>query len=107
MIPSKEQIAGDFEMMGRLNKRQGRFFYNFCLEDHVPQTHLLRQIDKVLDLSDVRQKLAPYYSNIGRPSLEPELMLRMLPVYPQVDGTRCIEGEASPVTCRDARKHAS
>jgi transposase len=78
VIPSKEQIARDFEMMGRLDKRQGRFFYNFCLEYHVPQTHLLRQIDKVLDLSDVRQKLAPYYSNIGRPSLDPELMLRML-----------------------------
>jgi transposase len=47
--------------------------YDFCLEDHVPQDHLLRQIAKILDLSDVREKLAPYYSAMGRPSLAPEL----------------------------------
>lgn len=65
-------------MMGRLDDRQQPLFYDFCLEDHVPQDHLLRQIAKVLDLSEVRQKLAPYYSDIGRPSLDPELMIRML-----------------------------
>src|SRR6201993_3481223 len=65
-------------MMGRLDNRQQPFFYDFCLEDHVPQDHLLRQVAKVLDLSEVRQKLAPYYSDIGRPSLDPELMIRML-----------------------------
>ena len=64
--------------MGRLNDRQQPLFYDFCLNDHVPQDHLLRQIAKVLDLSEVRQKLAPYYSNTGRPSLDPELMIRML-----------------------------
>jgi transposase len=65
-------------MMGRLDDRQQSLFYDFCLEDHVPQDHLLRQIAKVLDLTDVRQKLAPYYSAMGRPSLDPELMIRML-----------------------------
>lgn len=65
-------------MMGRQENRQQALFYDFCLEDHVPQDHLLHRIAKVLDLSDVRQKLAPYYSAMGRPSLDPELMIRML-----------------------------
>ena len=65
-------------MMGRLNDRQPSLFYNFCLETHVPEDHLLRKIAAVLDLSDVRRKLAPYYSAMGRPSLDPELMIRML-----------------------------
>jgi len=53
--------------MGRLEDRQSSLFYDFCLETHVPDDHLLRQITKILDLSDVRQKLAPYYSAMGRP----------------------------------------
>jgi len=65
-------------MMGRLEDRQSSLFYDFCLEDHVPKDHLLRKIAGVLDLSVVRQKLAPYYSAMGRPSLDPELMIRML-----------------------------
>jgi transposase len=65
-------------MMGRQDDRQQSLFYDFCLEDHVPQDHLLRRIATVLDLSGVRQQLAPYYSAIGRPSLDPELMIRML-----------------------------
>jgi transposase len=55
-----------------------RLFYDFCLEDHVPADHQLRQIDRFLDLSEVRQKLTPFYSSIGRPSVDPELMIRML-----------------------------
>jgi len=55
-----------------------RLFYDFCLEDHVPDDHLLRRIDRFLDLSDVRQKLRPFYCSIGRPSIDPELMIRML-----------------------------
>ena len=65
-------------MMGRLEDGQSALFYDFCLEDHVPKDHLLRKIADVLDLSEVRQKLAPYYSAMGRPSLDPELMIRML-----------------------------
>jgi transposase len=55
-----------------------RLFYDFCLEDHVPDCHLLRRIDRFLDLGDVRQKLRPFYCSIGRPSIDPELMIRML-----------------------------
>jgi transposase len=65
-------------MMGRQEDRQQSLFYDFCLEDHVPEDHLLRRIAGVLDLSDVRRQLAPYYSTMGRPSLNPELMIRML-----------------------------
>ena len=55
-----------------------RLFYDFCLEDHVPDDHLLRRIDAHFDLSGVRQELKPFYSSIGRPSIDPELMIRML-----------------------------
>ncbi len=55
-----------------------RLFYDFCLEDHVPGDHLLRLIDRFLDLNDIRRKLAPFYCSIGRPSIDPELMIRML-----------------------------
>jgi transposase len=50
----------------------------FCLEDRVPGDHLLRKIGAVLDLSWLRAELKPYYSEIGRPSICPELMIRML-----------------------------
>lgn len=55
-----------------------RLFYDFCLEDHVPCDHLLRQIDRFLDFEGVRAELKPFYSHIGRPSIDPELMIRML-----------------------------
>jgi transposase len=55
-----------------------RLFYDFCLEDHVPDDHLLRCIDRFLDLGDVRQTLKPFYCTIGRPSIDPALMIRML-----------------------------
>lgn len=55
-----------------------RLFYDFCLDDHVPDDHLLRRIDPFLDLGDVRASLKPYYSPLGRPSIDPELMIRML-----------------------------
>ncbi len=65
-------------MMGRLESEQRRFFYDFCLDDHVPGDHLLRRIDGHLDLGELRQQLRPFYSHIGRPSVDPELMIRML-----------------------------
>ena len=65
-------------MMGQLPPAQNELFYDFCLEQFVPQDHLLRQIDTVLDLSDLRHHLADYYSPMGRPSINPELMIRML-----------------------------
>ena len=52
--------------------------YDFCLDDHVPSDHLLRRIDQFLDFESVRAELRPFYSKIGRPSIDPELMMRML-----------------------------
>jgi len=67
-------------MMGQLPGGQHQLFYSFNLEDHVPAQHLLRSIDQCLDLSDLRSYLADFYSPIGRPSVDPELMVRMLVV---------------------------
>ena len=64
-------------MMGRQVAPE-RLFYGFRLDDHVPADHLLRRIDRFLDLRDVREELRPLYSRIGRPSVDPELMIRML-----------------------------
>ena len=55
-----------------------RLFYDFCLDDHVPSDHLLRGIDGHADFEGLRQTLKPFYSQIGRPSIDPELMIRML-----------------------------
>lgn len=65
-------------MMGDRQGGQDRLFYAFDLEAMVPADHLLRQIDAVLDLSGLRARLAPHYSHTGRPSIDPELMIRML-----------------------------
>ena len=65
-------------MMGPKKDTQAALFYEFCLEDHVPADHLLRSIDRFVDLDGIRQHLAPFYSAIGRPSIAPELMIRML-----------------------------
>jgi transposase len=64
-------------MMG-MQAEPTRLFYDFCLNDHVPGDHMLRHIDHFLDLDEVRRELKPFYSNIGRPSIDPELMIRML-----------------------------
>jgi transposase len=65
-------------MMGQQSAAQEQLFYAFSIESHVPADHLLRRIDRVLDLTDLRQHLAPFYSHTGRPSIDPELMIRML-----------------------------
>src|ERR1043165_1422787 len=67
-------------MMGHRQVEQAALFYEFSLERHVPADHLLRSIDRFVDLSQIRQELAPFYSSIGRPSIDPELMIRMLMV---------------------------
>ena len=64
--------------MGSNDKSQQELFYAFNLDEIVPQDHLLRDIDRVLDLSNLRAHLAPFYSHTGRPSIDPELMIRML-----------------------------
>src|SRR3954462_15021311 len=65
-------------MMGRLKSDQGQLFYEFHLGDALPEDHLVRKIDAALDLSWLRSELAPHYSSMGRPSIDPELMIRML-----------------------------
>src|ERR1700685_475786 len=67
-------------MMGRLKSDQGQLFYEFRLGNAVPEDHLVRRIDAALDLSWLRSDLSPHYSSMGRPSIDPELMIRMLVV---------------------------
>jgi transposase len=65
-------------MMGHRQVEQTALFYEFSLERHVPADHLLRSIDRFVELGELRRELAPFYSAIGRPSVDPELMIRML-----------------------------
>jgi len=65
-------------MMGERQVQQDALFYEFSLERRVPETHLLRAIDRFVDLDGVRASLAPFYSDTGRPSIDPELLIRML-----------------------------
>jgi Transposase domain (DUF772) len=66
--------------MGRQDRDQGRLFYEFNLDDVIPRDHLLRRMNVFVSaaLDDLHQQLRAYYSDIGRPSVDPELMIRML-----------------------------
>ena len=65
-------------MMGERTVMQEALFYSFSIEDHVPADNLLRSIDRFVDLDGIREHLRAYYSETGRPSIDPELMIRML-----------------------------
>ena len=65
-------------MMGHRQVEQVALFYEFSLERHIPPDHLLRSIDRFVELDHLRRELATFYSSIGRPSIDPELMIRML-----------------------------
>ena len=65
-------------MLGDRLVMQESLFYQFRLDDHVPANHMLRAIDRFVDLDGLRRHLAPFYSTTGRPSIDPELMIRML-----------------------------
>jgi transposase len=65
-------------MMGHQRVEQAALFYEFSLERHIPPNHLLRSIDRFVELDGLRREIASYYSTIGRPSIAPELMIRML-----------------------------
>ena len=67
-------------MMGRQAVDQRQLFYLFNLEERIPAGHLLRHVNPIVAkvLADVREKLAPFYSEVGRPSIDPELKIRML-----------------------------
>ncbi len=65
-------------MMGERRVDQAALFHSFSLEDHVPANHLLRSIARFVELEGLRAHLAPFYSAMGRPSIDPELLIRML-----------------------------
>ena len=67
-------------MMGRQTGNQSQLFYLFNLEERIPASHLLRRINPVVThvLAGLREQLEPFYSELGRPSIDPELMIRML-----------------------------
>lgn len=67
-------------MLGSRQEAEAALFYEFSLEEHVPQDHLLRSIDRFVDLSSIRTHLADFYSHTGRPSVDPELLI----YYPAV-----------------------
>jgi transposase len=64
--------------MGHRQVEQPALFYEFSLERHIPADHLLRSIDRFVELGELRRELVPFYSTLGRPSIDPELMIRML-----------------------------
>ena len=84
-------------MMGRLNHEQEQFFYSFRLDEAVPEDHPVREIAAVVDLSWVHSQLAPYYPKLGRPSIDPVLMIRML-IVGYVFGIR-----SERALCRDVQ----
>ena len=67
-------------MMGRQDRDQGQLFYEFSLDEMIPTDHLLRRINGFATavLADLHEQLKRFYSEIGRPSVDPELMVRML-----------------------------
>jgi len=65
-------------MMGERQVDQSAWFYEFSVEKHLPADHMLRAIDRFSDLGEVRPHLAPFYRTTGRPSVDPELLIRML-----------------------------
>jgi transposase len=70
-------VGGLLIMMGQHDRSEALFYY-FRLEDQVPETHLLRLIEKHISFAFVREKLKASYSDTGRPSIDPELLLRIL-----------------------------
>ena len=65
-------------MMGSRQEALSALFYEFSIEGHVPADHILRAVDRFVDLGGIRQHLAPFYSSTGRPSVDPELMILIL-----------------------------
>lgn len=65
-------------MMGSRQQAQSALCYEFSIESHVPPDHMLRAVDRFVGLPGIRKHLASFYSPIGRPSVDPELMIRML-----------------------------
>jgi transposase len=79
VIPA-QVTAGESAMMGRQDRDQGQLFYEFSLDEMIPTDHLLRRINVFATavLADLHEQLKAFYSDIGCPSVDPELMIRML-----------------------------
>ena len=98
-------------MMGERRVMQEALFYGFSLERHVPDDHQLRRIDRFVALSEVRTHLEPYYSETGCPSIDPELMMRMLKLIgririPEIVANICFGGPNATV-CSPLRANRS
>lgn len=78
---SPRMIRAGTAMFGPKKEAQGAWFYAFSIEGHVPQDNLLRSIDRFVDLSGIVHHLTPFNSDIGRPSIDPELLIRRLLVW--------------------------
>lgn len=76
--PTGLPIAAYSQFPPDLSKCHERLFYNFDLEAHLPGNHMLHQIDQILDKDGKRTQLQPFCRKIGRPSIDPELILRKL-----------------------------
>ncbi len=82
-------------MMGQHERTESLFYY-FRLEDQIPEDHLLRLIDQFVDLSFVRERLKPFYSSTGRPSIDPEVLLRLLLIGNGTNSLRQMPGNKTP-----------
>ena len=89
-------------MMGERRVNQEALFYAFSLERHVPADHLVRAIDRFIDLSDLRSRLAPFYSSTGRPSVDPELLKRRAAIAAEFNAAGRLNSGAYLKTVRDA-----
>ncbi len=92
-------------MMGQHDRSEALFYY-FRLEDQVPETHLLRLIEKHISFAFVREKLKASYSDTGRPSIDPELLLRILLIERCLPGPHHPPKRTSPTTCAGVGQHA-
>ena len=88
-------------MMGLQTGGPDQLFYAFNLEDHIPSNHLLRGINQFLDLSDLRRHLSEFYSHTGRPSIDPELMVRMLVIGNREHAARIVNSRAAVIILSD------
>lgn len=87
-------------MMGSLPAQQNSLFYDFRLERHIAENHLLRHIDRFLDFDRIPEHLEPFYSHTGRPSIDPELMIRMLLVVEKCVDAGLVKGEGFATDAR-------
>src|ERR1700720_2478988 len=88
-------------MMGRKHREQASLFYEFRLDDMIPKGHLLRRINVFVTsvLGDLHEQLGPFYSDIGRPSIDPELLIRMLIIG------YCFGSRSERKLCEEVRLH--